>query len=71
MFAWLKSEGSSPYKLVVQGFSGFCGHSDKSKADKGHRGNDAGDKGKGNGGFEGWGPGGDRPPPDRSHAGAG
>ncbi len=61
MFAYLKSEGSGTYKLVVQGFSGFCGHSDKSKADKGHGGNDAGDKGKGNGGFEGWGPGGDRP----------
>jgi hypothetical protein len=49
MFAYLKSEGSGTYKLVVQGFSGFCGHSDKAKADKGHGGN------------EGWGPGGGRP----------
>jgi hypothetical protein len=49
MFAWLKSEGSGTYKLVVQGFSGFCGHSDKSHGDKGHGGN------------VGWGPGGDRP----------
>ena len=56
MFAYLKSEGSGTYKLVVQGFSGFCGHSDKSKADKGHGGNDAGDKGKATAASRGGGP---------------
>ena len=52
MFAYLKSEGSGTYKLVVQGFSGFCGHGDKTGHDKGHGGS---------GGNEGWAPGGDRP----------
>ena len=54
MFAWLKSEGSGTYKLVVQGFSGFCGQGNKGQGDKGH-----GDQG--HGGNQGWGPGGDRP----------
>ena len=37
MFAWLKSQGSGTYKLVVQGFSGFCGHGDKGRGDQGQR----------------------------------